>query len=99
MPADCPNRRAITLAQWDAVKKGTVEEEKEAQIEPHKQQEEEITVEPDEGRCSYSEEYSTINRMKGQSSENIFHSRYTVKEKVCSIIIDGGSCANVVSVA
>jgi len=47
--ADCPNRRAITLAQWDAVKKGTVEEEKEAQIEPHKQQEEEITVEPDEG--------------------------------------------------
>ena len=29
--------------------------------------------------------------------ENIFHSRCLVNGKVCSLIIDGGSCANVAS--
>ena len=29
--------------------------------------------------------------------ENIFHTRCYVKDKVCSVIIDGGSCANVAS--
>ncbi|XP_071727972.1 uncharacterized protein [Rutidosis leptorrhynchoides] len=28
--------------------------------------------------------------------ENIFHSRCTVKGKVCSLIVDGGSCANAI---
>jgi len=27
--ADCPNRRVITLAEWDAMKEDVVEEEKE----------------------------------------------------------------------
>ncbi|KAB7522150.1 hypothetical protein F8C76_18125, partial [Flagellimonas olearia] len=29
--------------------------------------------------------------------ENIFHTRCHVKDKVCSVIIDGGSCTNVAS--
>ena len=29
--------------------------------------------------------------------ENIFHTHYDVKDKVCSVIIDGGSCTNVAS--
>ena len=29
--------------------------------------------------------------------ENIFHTRCKVKDKVCSMIIDGGSCTNVAS--
>ena len=29
--------------------------------------------------------------------ENIFHTRYHVQNKVCSVIIDGGSCTNVAS--
>jgi len=33
---------------------------------------------------------------KGQR-ENIFHTRCYVKDKVCSVIIDGGSCTNVAS--
>ena len=32
-----------------------------------------------------------------QQRENIFHSRAIVKGKVCSLIIDEGSCTNVVS--
>jgi len=33
---------------------------------------------------------------KDEQRENIFHSRCTVQGKVCSLIIDGGSCANIV---
>ena len=32
-----------------------------------------------------------------EQRENIFHTRCTIKGKVCSLIIDGGSCANVAS--
>ena len=32
-----------------------------------------------------------------QQRENIFHIRYHVTNKVCSLIIDGGSCTNVTS--
>ena len=30
-----------------------------------------------------------------QQCENIFHTRYHVNNKVCSLIINGGSCTNV----
>ena len=33
-----------------------------------------------------------------QQRENIFHTHHHVQNKVCSLIIDGGSCANVASV-
>ena len=36
---------------------------------------------------------------KDEQRETIFHSRCTVQAKVCSLIIDGGSCANVVSLS
>ena len=32
-----------------------------------------------------------------QQRENIFHTRCHINNKVCSIIIDGGSCTNVTS--
>ena len=32
-----------------------------------------------------------------EQRENLFHSRCLVSEKVCSLIIDGGSCTNVAS--
>jgi hypothetical protein len=32
-----------------------------------------------------------------QQWENIFHTRCHIQNKVCSMIIDGGSCANVAS--
>ena len=32
-----------------------------------------------------------------QQRENIFHTRWHINNKVCSMIIDGGSCTNVAS--
>ena len=40
---------------------------------------------------------SSLKSEKEDQRENIFHSRCTIPGKVCSLIIDGGSCANVAS--
>ena len=43
-----------------------------------------------------------LNGQKGakdEQREDIFHTRCTVQGKVCYLIIDGGSCANVVSLS
>jgi len=36
---------------------------------------------------------------KDKQRETIFHTRCMVQDKVCPLIIDGGSCANVVSLS
>jgi hypothetical protein len=36
-------------------------------------------------------------RMTWNNKENIFHTRCHINNKVCSMIIDGGSCTNVAS--
>ncbi|KAL1194506.1 RNA-directed DNA polymerase-like protein [Cardamine amara subsp. amara] len=40
---------------------------------------------------------STLHDPETIQRENIFHSRCTINSKVCSVIIDGGSCTNVAS--
>ena len=40
---------------------------------------------------------SGLKEEKEEQRENIFHTRCNIQEKVCSLIIDGGSCANVAS--
>jgi len=96
--ADYPTRRVITLAEWDAVQEEVVEEEKEESIEANEEEEEEIIAEADEVEMLVLRR--ALNSQKGEQEEqreNIFHSRCTVQGKVCLMIIDSGSCANVVS--
>ena len=41
---------------------------------------------------------SVLNKAEEQAQrENLFHTRCLIKRKVCSLIIDGGSCTNVAS--
>jgi len=45
---------------------------------------------------------TTLTGLKGhqdEQRENIFNSRCTIKGKVCSLIINSGSCTNVASVS
>ena len=42
---------------------------------------------------------SNQNGVKDEQRENMFYSHCTVQEKVCSLIIDGGSCAKLVSLS
>lgn len=38
-----------------------------------------------------------LNAEEHEKRENLFHTRYLVQEKMCSLIVDAGSCENVAS--
>ena len=38
-----------------------------------------------------------VKEEENNQRENLFHTRCLVNDKVCSVIIDGGSCTNVAS--
>jgi len=98
--ADCPIHRVITLAEWDAVKEEVAEKEKEEFIGASEEEKEEITAEADEGEMLVLQRAPSSQKGEQEAQrENIFHSRCTVQGKVCSMIIDSGSCANVVSLS
>ena len=91
-----PKSESNSLAEWDAVKEEVVEES----IEIPKKEEEEVIAEADEGEMLVLRR--ALSSQKGgqeEQRENIFHSRCTVQGKVCSLIIDSGSCADVVSLS
>jgi len=82
------------------VKEEVAEEEKEESIEAGEEEEEESIAEADEGAMLVLRR--ALSSQKGEQEEqreNIFHSRCTIQGKVCSMIIDSGSCANVVSLS
>ena len=92
----CPNRRIISLAEWEANKEEEEEEDRVLCLQEEEQ--EEVVEEVDEGELLVLRRtLSNIKGAKEDQRENIFHTRCTIQGKVCSLIIDGGSCANVAS--
>jgi len=86
------------LAKWEANK------EEEEEEEDHEvclmEEQEEVMEEAHEGELLVLRRaLSNIKDDKEEQRENIFHSRCTIQGKVCSLIIDGGSCANVASLS
>jgi hypothetical protein len=95
--SECPNRRVISLAEWETLEEVVEEEERGAYL---MEEQEEVVEEADEGELLVLRR--ALSGLKGaqeEQRENIFHSRCTVHGKVCSLIIDGGSCANVASLS
>ena len=99
--SECPNRKVITLAEWRVLDEQEKEDEIEGETEENPEEsQEEVEEEADEGemlvlRRVLNDQKST----KDEQRENIFHTRCTIQGKVCSLIIDGGRCANVVSLS
>jgi len=80
------------LAEWEVNKE---EEDREFYL---MEEQEEVVEEADEGKLLVLRRaFSGLKGGKEEQRENIFHSKCTVQGKVCSLIIDGGSCANVAS--
>ena len=54
---------------------------------------------PEEGQCFMIHKVLTASSFTPQDNqrEAIFHSKCTIGDKACSLIIDGGSCVNVAS--
>ena len=96
--SDCPNRKVITLAEWTNVKE-VFEEEHEEEEEPESEEaQEEVEEGADDGEMLVLRRVLNGQKnTKDEQRDNIFHTRCTVQGKVCSLIVDGGSCANVVS--
>jgi len=94
---DCPNRKMITLVEWKVVEEQEIEEENEEDVEGHL---EETLEEVDEGEMLVLRRVLSGQKgAKDEQREDIFHTQCTIQERVCSLIIDGGSCANVVSLS
>ena len=101
--SDCPSRKIISLAEWESKKDEYVEEKREEKEEGEDVQDlesetEEFVEQADEGEMLVIRRVMSAQKSaKDEQRENIFHSRCTIQGKICSVIIDGGSCANVVS--
>ncbi|XP_048627545.1 uncharacterized protein LOC125596439 [Brassica napus] len=87
---DCPNKRVMVL-KGD----GEYESQDEAAAVIS---DEEVTDYPETGELLVTRRaLSTLFDPETIQRENIFHTRCSVDHKVCSLIIDGGSCTNVAS--
>ncbi|XP_071707878.1 uncharacterized protein [Rutidosis leptorrhynchoides] len=91
--AQCPNQRALTLKEIGDLEGGF-------ETEPaYDESNNEKFVAADTGEfLMILRVMHTTETIEDKSQrENIFHSRCTIKGKVCSLIIDGGNCANAAS--
>ena len=77
------------------------EEENEDDCEDELEEtQEKVVEEADEGEILILRRvFSNQKGVKDEQRENIFHTRCTVQRKVCSLIINGVSCANIVSLS
>ena len=90
----------ITLADFQAYVEEEMEEEGEGEKELYLNEPlEEVMEGPDEGELLLVRRaLSGLATQEGnEQREAIFHTRCTIGGKVCSLIIDGESCANVAS--
>lgn len=97
--SDCPNRKVITLVECQELEETEFKEEV-GDKEVHLMEiEEECVVEADEGELLVLRRALNGNKSSHheEQGKDIFHTRCTVNGRVCSLIVDGGSCTNVAS--
>ncbi|GJU02692.1 reverse transcriptase domain-containing protein [Tanacetum coccineum] len=93
--ADCPNRQVVTLLEEDF---GPVFDEYRDAVEENISDQEEITYADSGEMLVVRRALSTVtNEDESWLRHNIFYTRCTCEGKVCTVIIDGGSCENVIS--
>ncbi|GJU76537.1 transposon ty3-I gag-pol polyprotein [Tanacetum coccineum] len=88
--SECPNRKVITLIEEDIFEESTLEDD----VSHIKE-----VVYPDEGEALVIRRNLNMVQVKDDEwlRNNIFYTRCTCIGKVCNVIIDGGSCSNVVA--
>ena len=100
--AECPNRRVLSLMEIQAIEE-SLQEEEESEVSSHEsdeanKEEEEILQGADEGELLVIRRALHAKPLPQEEQRlHIFQSRCTIGDKVCSLIIDSGSCANVAS--
>ena len=98
--SECPNKRIVSLAEYQASFEYLEDEHGDVEGELLMTEAlEEVEEGPDDGEMLVIRRALSgiASQQDLEQRENIFHTRCTIKGKVCSLIIDGGSCANVAS--
>ncbi|GJZ12882.1 RNA-directed DNA polymerase [Tanacetum coccineum] len=92
---DCPNKKMVTFVEEDD---GPVFDEYDDEHEKMTSDQEEITY-ADTGELLVIKRTmsAVVKQDESWLRHNIFHTRCTCEGKICNVIIDGGSCENVVS--
>ncbi|KAL4360931.1 hypothetical protein GQ457_04G020530 [Hibiscus cannabinus] len=95
--SQCPNRRTMLLLDSGEIESKSEEDEPELPNETD--QEEDDTLQSFEigEALVIKRSLTTQPTQDNQQRENIFHTRCLINDKVCVVIIDGGSCTNVAS--
>ena len=96
---DCPNRRVMTMQEVeevDAIMMGVQDEANGVNSDP---MEGETHLDADEGELLVLRRvlHTQDTPFDKAQREMLFLSRCTIQDKVCNLIIDGGSCTNVAS--
>ncbi|GAV66361.1 hypothetical protein CFOL_v3_09871, partial [Cephalotus follicularis] len=93
--AECPIRRVMTIKEMKEIEFALKEEENE---EEESNDDEELTADPMNGELLVIRRslHTKMERMDDQR-ENIFQLGCSIGNKICSMIIDSGSCVNAAS--
>ncbi|GKV36628.1 hypothetical protein SLEP1_g44736 [Rubroshorea leprosula] len=98
-PSDYPNRRVVTIIGGEIHEASEDEAQKEQNDETESPQLEEKLIPAHHGESLVVRRslHATITKDEDRLRHNIFHTKCTSRGKVCNVIIDSGSCENVVS--
>ncbi|XP_059313982.1 uncharacterized protein LOC132064853 [Lycium ferocissimum] len=103
--SECPNRRTITIVRdgyrtEDEDEGGNGNNDKGEKSEYEGDFDEEVEIRYEEAlnhAIVARKAMGALAREESDQRENLFHARCKIVDKVCSLIIDGGSCTNAVS--
>jgi hypothetical protein len=97
--AECPSRRTMIVNE-----KGEWESESEPEdggflMEESSNEENEILPDDGNNNCFISQRVLNVSAVKEENGHrhNLFHTRGMIKDKLCRIIVDNGSCNNIAS--
>ena len=99
----CPNKRVVTLREAFDYREELLEEERLSNIFSEEKEEEEEEEEESYEAPRYDTALvlrtlkTEVVQSDSDQRDQIFHTKCLVKDKWCSLIIDGGSCTNVAS--
>ena len=99
--SECRNKRVLFVneqGEWESES----EHEDNGALGDHEDEEGEKSgcdIQADMGDCFVSRRVLSVNAAREEKGQrhNIFHTRGTIKDKVCRIIVDNGSCNNIAS--
>ncbi|XP_040955923.1 uncharacterized protein [Gossypium hirsutum] len=95
--SQCPNRRTMILLKSGEIESETEEEEPELRTVDVDEDDDNVQTFATGEALVIKRSLNTQPTKEEQQRENIFHTRCLVNDKVCVVIIDGGSCTNVAS--